>query len=738
MTVSQFFVRTGVVAALVASGLVLAAPNALADPAWTIVPTPDPAQNSAFLQGVSCADATTCIAVGYTGQGPAEQLLTERWNGTAWSKKTAPTPSGTTSAQFTGVSCTSTSACIAVGNFVTASGRLPLAEQWNGTSWNVLATAAPPAGAGGFLGVACSSATACTAVGNQGNPAQTLAERWNGSTWTVQTTQDPSGVFDDEFWGVSCPTGGVCFAVGTDDTNTGGHSIAEVWRNGSWQSVTVPEPSGATQSGLLGVDCGTGTKCQAVGFAIGSPEPGLLAESWNGTALTPESVPGPSGSSTGELAGVSCTSGASCRAVGEAEDANGLSQSLAVVLHSGSWSEQPVTPPHGTFQAGLAAVSCSAASACTAVGDEAPGAAGAVTLAERSAGSSWKPQHTPAASPADETELSGVDCLATSNCVSVGQYSTTTLEPLGQSWDGTRWTFTPASGGPGATSATYAAVSCATNCTAVGTYTDVHGNQRQFSATRSTGPYGFSTVHTLPLQSGATSEGAAAISCTSSTFCIAVGYWLDSSEAEHPLVEKYNGTSWTLQTAAEVSGVQSHLSGVSCVSTTMCLAVGGDTTGNGFAETWNGSSWQLASPPAVVGSTFATFSGVSCRSASACVAVGLTDVNQGVLVASWASGVWTRQTVTLPADSEGGQLFGVSCPTTTCTAVGDSQTESGTVPLAVQGSGASWTGTLLPAPAGSSTALLEGVRCFSTSDCEAVGYSSDEGGVHSALAERLH
>src|SRR3954454_16970014 len=73
-------VRVGIVAALLAGVLVMAAPNAFAAPTWSVVPTPDPAANSAFLQGVACPATTTCVAVGYTGGAfTSAHLLTEQW-----------------------------------------------------------------------------------------------------------------------------------------------------------------------------------------------------------------------------------------------------------------------------------------------------------------------------------------------------------------------------------------------------------------------------------------------------------------------------------------------------------------------------------------------------------------------------------------------------------------------------------------------------------------------------------
>src|SRR3954452_17824042 len=112
--------RVAVVAAMFTGGLVAPAPNAFAGPTWSVVPTPNPAANSALLQGVACPATTTCVAVGYTGGAfTTAHLLTEQWNGTTWTKTARPTPGGATSAQFTAVSCPAVSSCIAVGTYST-------------------------------------------------------------------------------------------------------------------------------------------------------------------------------------------------------------------------------------------------------------------------------------------------------------------------------------------------------------------------------------------------------------------------------------------------------------------------------------------------------------------------------------------------------------------------------------------------------------------------------------------
>ena len=116
-----------------------------------------------------------------------------------------------------------------------------LAERWDGTTWTVQSTPTPPGtqGQGDFFsGVWCSTPSACTAVGlafthsAQFMPS-TVAERWDGSSWSVQDTPNLPGAYDIGPPAVSCPVLSVCTAVGAYINNGPRVTLAEQWnRNG--------------------------------------------------------------------------------------------------------------------------------------------------------------------------------------------------------------------------------------------------------------------------------------------------------------------------------------------------------------------------------------------------------------------------------------------------------------------------------------------------------------------------
>src|SRR5213080_2285586 len=94
----------------------VAAGNAVGAVAWTIQPLP-PGPNGA-LNGVSCSSITFGMAVGYQAGPLGDVPLVYRFDGVSWSLQATPYPPPTQAGsqiELTGVSCTSRSACTAVG-----------------------------------------------------------------------------------------------------------------------------------------------------------------------------------------------------------------------------------------------------------------------------------------------------------------------------------------------------------------------------------------------------------------------------------------------------------------------------------------------------------------------------------------------------------------------------------------------------------------------------------------------
>jgi hypothetical protein len=114
---------------------------------------------------VSCGSTSSCEAVGYLLVGREANPLAEHWNGSTWADQTVP---NTTDPGLYGVSCVSTTSCTAAGVGSNSSGDgVTTAEFWNGSTWTQQTTP-NPSGAedANFQGISCPTTAACTAVGD--------------------------------------------------------------------------------------------------------------------------------------------------------------------------------------------------------------------------------------------------------------------------------------------------------------------------------------------------------------------------------------------------------------------------------------------------------------------------------------------------------------------------------------------------------------------------------------------
>jgi hypothetical protein len=357
---------------------------------WVLQRAPSPA-GATFnqLSAVSCGSSSTCTAVGsYTARGGNSLALAERWDGTRWRLQRTPSVPGAASTVLNALSCPSATACTAVGESFIRNGDQPLAEAWDGTAWHTQPIAGPTGSSNTELfGVSCSSASACTAVGqyHRGGHTLALAQRWDGSTWQLQRVTGPAGTTDSSLFGVSCSSMRACTAVGghKKGTFTNGLMLAERWDGTAWTAQDTPAPAGTQASGLSGVSCGSIHDCTAVGTYFNHD--GLevmLAERWDGTTWRPQHAPMPPGAGTSQIGGVSCASARVCTAVGDyAFNDFAPPIAFAEAWDGTRWTVQVIPTTAGTSASGLFGVSCTAPRACTAVGAYQATSGVAVTLA---------------------------------------------------------------------------------------------------------------------------------------------------------------------------------------------------------------------------------------------------------------------------------------------------------------------------------------------------------------------
>jgi hypothetical protein len=186
------------------------------------------------------------------------------------------------------------------------------------------------------------------------------------------------------------------------------------------------------------------------------------------------------------------------------------------------------------------------------------------------------------------------------------------------------------------------------------------------------------------------------------------------------LIEKTNngGSTWTKATVPSTAAVYN---AVSCVTSTGCTAVGGDASGNPqiAVSPATGKIWTAQTAPAADAELFA----VSCKSSTQCWAGGYAAGFTAGAVAETTNGGSTWSPESVPGGSTGvTSVLGLSCkgsPVIDCWGAGTWTNYQAQPYLMTSNSNkTSWKTVYDPAPAGGS---MNGVSCFSTKSCVAVG-----------------
>ncbi len=719
---------------------------------WQIRRSPNPVIHNGVLVADSCTGRGICIAVGgYENRSGTQVPLAEARTGTGWRIQATPVPSGAIYSNLFGVSCTAAAACLAVGYYTDAALHIhPLAERWNGTSWSIQAVPSPAGHPeSGFFAVSCAAAGACTAVGAQTGSTGTtssLAERWNGTNWSIQAVPTPAGALASELLAVSCPTAAACAAGGSEITSAQKPvPLAEGWNGTKWSAQAVPSPAGAIGAGFSGLSCATPATCIAAGsYGNGSGATVLLAEAWNGTKWRIQATPSPAGSTGSEFLAVSCSAAAACTAAGAttistpagASGGSSMTVSLAERWNGTNWRIQVTPNPGRSVGGGLAAVSCSAATACTAAGSYDTTSHLARATAAAWGGRSWHQQATPSPAGASASSgLVGVSCASARACIAAGFGTGTTGDntTLTERWDGTRWRIQPSPEPAGALSASLTGVSCSAPsvCTAVGEYFSPGQRDLALVERWSGGQWRLQPFPRRPASAQGTELSG--VSCPAADSCFASGWYFTRSGLA-AFTAAWDGTRWRVQPAPGPART-GHLFGVSCSSPRACAAVGDKGT-----AVWNGTSWRYAAMALPAETQAPALNGVSCTSASACVAVGSYFSPAGgplTLTQTWNGTAWRFRPSPNPATGGRNQLNTVSCTApSACTAVGVDAASDFSPPgaFAETWDGTRWRLQAVPVPAGAVMAELFGVSCPVPGSCTAVGDTVGPAGVGVTLA----
>jgi hypothetical protein len=305
--------------------------------------------------------------------------------------------------------------------------------------------------------------------------------------------------------------------------------------------------------------------------------------------------------------------------------------------------------------------------------------------------------------------ITSVSCLSDTYCIAAGgganqaDVAQTTGAGLTQSWDGATWsapsTYDPAPTTPTGIWPVMPAITCTSGpfCVIV----DGAGNVSNGDGTNWMAPAPLPTAAALPANPADPGPGhigsrTAAVSCPSPTVCAIVtntgtadvwrhGAWLTPQAFGTPGPA---GSATALYSQGRV--------GVSCATTTSCVAV----VGTSLLD-WDGTTWTQAPSPWVLG-TDPHGAAVSCSTPTLCASVSGPDLSYR------NGGGWS----TPAAIDPGGVLDAVSCPTPSYCVAADT---TGSV---VTFDGSSWSAPVRVLPAPSEYAPLgTSVDCTPTHFC---------------------
>ena len=357
---------------------------------------------AARLYSVSCAAPTSCAAVGnYSMKDGRSAALIDTLSGSKWTVSVAPLPAGaatkTPASVLGAVSCPAAGSCIALGTYWTAALQAEgMADtlsggQWTGAEVVLPANASKTTGLTGFYSsISCTSTTSCVGVGT----FQTATTSYAGlistlaaSGWKSVESPLPSNALGgphgySHLGSVACSAPGTCAAVGDYVTSDQDLGLIDTESAGTWSALAAPVPSSVTippkdASFLNSVACPAVGTCVAVGdyrnntnFQYG------LIDTLSGTTWSGAQAPNPPNSDgLASLTALGCSSAGSCTAGGTYDSTPTVGAGFFETLSGTTWALSVPPLPAGAVTNGqtttFRSISCFAGS-CAAVGHYVP------------------------------------------------------------------------------------------------------------------------------------------------------------------------------------------------------------------------------------------------------------------------------------------------------------------------------------------------------------------------------
>ena len=226
------------------------------------------------------------------------------------------------------------------------------------------------------ISVSCTSSTSCVAGGDYrdgSGHSQAFVSVYNGSAWTDHEVAGLLNVGNDAYvFSVSCASSTSCVAGGYYRDGSGNdQAFVSVYNGSAWTDHVVAASLNVGNAYLTSVSCTSSTSCVAGGgYTDGSGHYQAFVSVYNGSAWTDHEVA--ASLNVGSYAvvnSVSCTSSTSCVAGGRYTDGSGHYQAFVSVYNGSVWTDQEVA---GALNVGnhayVGSVSCTSSTSCVAGG----------------------------------------------------------------------------------------------------------------------------------------------------------------------------------------------------------------------------------------------------------------------------------------------------------------------------------------------------------------------------------
>ncbi|HJQ06985.1 MAG TPA: hypothetical protein VJ872_16165 [Nocardioides sp.] len=239
---------------------------------WTKEPGPAPVSGvSLGTDGLSCADASTCVEVGaidHYSPDPNATPAADPWvatlGGGSWHTVAVPEPSFDAGGLLWPISCPDPQHCTVFGSYDDHEGQpLPFAAPVRRDGW--AAGEGPQPVGGGVAQPSCPTTRWCLGIGDG-------VQEMTGTAWRHVAGPPHPGGDPLHLIGLSCPVVRQCLVTGvdvTDDSDDLSEYAAQPWAawwvDGHWQPLRIRAPFDAQVSAADGVSCPEVGWCEVIG-----------------------------------------------------------------------------------------------------------------------------------------------------------------------------------------------------------------------------------------------------------------------------------------------------------------------------------------------------------------------------------------------------------------------------------------------------------------------------------------